>query len=234
MRRLALPIVLSVWMVGVTGCSSTMTTNTARAAREQLLISNAVDRSLNKVNFAPLANQRAYIEEKYLNCVDKPYITGSIRHHVVHSGAAIVENPDDADVIMEIRSGGVGTDQEEAFIGVPEITLPGMLTLPEIRVATKSTQQGFAKIGIVLLDARSRKSLGTGGVSLAHSADTNWSVLGVGPFQSGTVRQEIQTAKTRQPGQPWQPLPRRVAFSAPERDQSDNTIQLTSEAKEVE
>lgn len=203
------------WLIGLSGCTSTSTTNTARAAKEQLLISNAVDRTLNKVSFAPLSGQRVYVEEKYLECVDKPYVAGSIRHRVARSGARIVDKPEEADVVMEIRSGGVGTDTAESFLGVPEIALPGMLTLPEIRFATKTAQQGFAKIGIVAYDAASKEVLGDGGMSIAHADDVNWSVLGLGPWMSGTIQTEIQQAKTRQTGQAWQPLPSRVAFSTP-------------------
>ena len=47
-----------------TGCASTATTNTARTAREQLLLSSAVDQSLRKVDFAPLEGQQVFVEEK--------------------------------------------------------------------------------------------------------------------------------------------------------------------------
>lgn len=208
-------ILLGLMPLVMTGCASTTTTNTARAAKEQLLISNAVDRALNKVNFAPLAGQRIFIDEKYLDCVDKPYVMGSIRHRVAREGGRIAAKAEDADIIVEPRSGVIGTDMQNKFVGVPEITLPGLLTLPEIKVATNEAQQGFAKIGIAVLDAKTGTLLGDGGVSIANSNDNNWYVMGVGPFQNGTIMQEIQDASTRQVGQPYRPLPSVVSMDSP-------------------
>ena len=62
-------------------------------------------------------------------------------------GAAKAE---DADVIVEVRSGAVGTDQSETYVGIPEIAVPGPLpvAIPQVKFWSKSTQTGTAKIGI--------------------------------------------------------------------------------------
>ncbi len=195
----------------VSGCSSTATSNTARTAREQLLISNAVDQSLAKVNFNGLKGTRVYVEEKYLESVDKPYILGSLRHHVLRAGSSIVGKVEDADVILEVRSGGVGTDMSEKYIGIPEIALPGMLAIPEIRLAENKAQQGYAKIGLAVLDAQSNQLLGQGGVSMARSDDSKWYVMGIGPFENGTIRSEIDDAAQRPAGMRQREMPRNVA-----------------------
>ncbi len=200
----------------ISGCTSAATSNTARTAREQLLISNAVDQSLAKVNFASLAGSRVFLEEKYMDSVDKPYIVGTLRHHVLRSGASLVGKAEDADVIMEARSGGVGTDMSEKFVGINEITLPGLLSIPEIRIAENKAQQGYAKIGLVVLDAKTNQMLGEGGVSMARSEDSNWYVMGVGPFQNGTIRSEIDYASRSTMGMQQRALTNgNVAFSSP-------------------
>lgn len=74
------------WLIFLTvlaGCTSTKQSNTARTATEQLLISNAVDQSLNKVDFSSLSGSAVFVEEKHLDCVDKGYILGSIRHRLL-------------------------------------------------------------------------------------------------------------------------------------------------------
>jgi len=53
------------------GCTSSKTTNTARTSREQLLISNAIDQSLAKVDCSALRGASVFIDDKYLDCVDK-------------------------------------------------------------------------------------------------------------------------------------------------------------------
>jgi hypothetical protein len=221
---------LAVLAAGLlSGCTSARTTNTARTAREQLLISNAVDHSLAKIDFAAFQGSKIYVEEKYLDCVDKGYIIGSIRHRAMVNGASLAAKPEDADIVVEIRSGAVGTDTADSFLGTPEIVLPGMLTLPEVRLIARNNQSAMAKIGLVAYDAKTHQLLGDGGVSSSLSRDNNWYVLGVGPYQNGEVRSEIQRTTGRQPGQPYQELPVSVAFEQPEG--TPNRVQLTGEER---
>src|ERR1043166_1148650 len=86
-------------LVGSTGCTSTKQSNTARTATEQLLISNAVDQSLNKVDFTPLTGSTVFVEEKYIDCVDKGYIIGSVRHKLLQAGALLAGKAEEADAI---------------------------------------------------------------------------------------------------------------------------------------
>ena len=128
-RSLSGIIIVLPWIL-MSGCASTSTSNTARTAKEQMLLSNSVDQSLDKVDFTPLYGQRVFVDDKYLECVDKPYIVGSVRHRVLRAGGVLASAADTADVHMEIRSGGVGTDTSQSYLGTPEIALPGMLTIP--------------------------------------------------------------------------------------------------------
>lgn len=197
----------------VSGCSTAATSNTARTAREQLLISTAIDESLSKIDFSRMSGARVYIEEKYLDCVDKPYIVGSLRHHVLQSGASVVDKREDADLAMEVRSGGVGTDMAEKFLGIPEIALPGMLSIPEIRLAENKSQQGYAKLGLVVMDAKHNEILGQGGIAMARSDDNNWFIMGIGPFQNGSIQTEIEHAKRPPAHRKQQNISRNVAFA---------------------
>jgi hypothetical protein len=227
MRKLLVLAALSADLV--VGCTTARTTNTARTAREQLLISNAVDRALAKVDFASFEGSKLYIEEKYLECTDKGYLIGSLRHRAMVNGASLVAKAEDADIVLELRSGGIGTDTADSFVGTPEIVLPGMLTLPEVRLIARNNQSAMAKIGLVAYDAKTNQLLGAGGVSSSLSRDNNWYVLGVGPYQNGEVRSEIQRTTTRQPGQPFQELPVTVAFEQPA--SSPGRLQLTGDER---
>lgn len=197
------------------GCSASRTSNTARTSIEQLLISNAVDQALDKVAFSTFAGYRVRVEDKYVDCVDKSYVIASVRHRLLNAGAQLVETADDADVVIELRSGVVGTTGSESFIGFPEVTLPGMLTLPEVRIAERKRQQGTAKIGIVAYDPKTRQILGNGGVTLASSDDNNWYMVGIGPFQSGSLSKEVTRSTTGPAAQVRQQLPPTVAFEMP-------------------
>jgi hypothetical protein len=215
----------------LSGCAHTKTSNTARTAKEQLLISGAIDQSLDKVDLSALYGQSVFLDEKYLDSVDKGYIVGSLRHRLMVAGARLASGAEDADVVMEVRSGGVGTDSSESFIGVPEVTLPGMLTLPEIRFAEKKTQLGYSKLGLVTYDAKTGQALGSGGVSLAQSDDNNWQVFGVGPWQTGSLKSDVMVARTEIKGAPQNRLPTRVALAPPPAP-PEGDFHLASERKE--
>lgn len=216
----------------LSGCTTARQSNTARTAREQLLISNAVDQALAKVDFAAFEGRRVLVEEKYMDCTDKPYVIGSVRHRLMLNGAMIAAKPEEADVVMELRSGGVGTDDADSYLGIPQIVLPGMLTIPEVKLVTRTRQSALAKIGMVAYDAKSNQLLGAGGVSSSLSDDNNLFVFGIGPFQSGTARRELNETTPLRMNQSIQPLPTTVAFNAAANAESPDRpgrLQLTGD-----
>lgn len=196
-----------------------------------MLLSNAVDQSLDKVDFTPLYGQRVLVEDKYLDCVDKGYLVGSVRHRIMRAGGTLAATADDSDVVMELRSGGVGTDTSESFVGLPEITLPGMLTIPEVRLTERKTQNGYSKLGMVIYDAKSRQVLGDGGMSMAQADDSNWYVFGMGPWQNGSLKGDIATARRIPHGMKTSRLPTLVAFDSPS-NKPPGAIRYASDAEE--
>ncbi len=199
-RILCLGCAVSLHLL-VSGCTTTGTSNTARTGMEQLLISNAVDQALSKYNFQGLAGAKVFIDNQYLEGVDKGYILGSLRDRALQHGVRLVAKAEEADIVMEVRSGGVGTDSTETYVGMPGIAIPGPMPveLPEVRVWNRSSQLGTAKLGIVAYDVKQGHLIDFGGFSLARSDDTNWFLLGIGPFQNGTVREEVSLATNAEP-----------------------------------
>ena len=212
-------------------------TDTARTAREQMLISNSVDQALAKCDFSTFNSARVFVDDKYLECVDKGYLVSSVRHRLMLNGATIATKPEEADIVMELRSGGLGTDNSDSYLGIPEIVLPGMLTLPEVRLVQRTRQTALAKIGLVAYDARNHQVLGHGGVSASQSDDTNLFVLGIGPFQSGSAKTEIDRTIPYRSGQPYQEVPSMVAFQSPippaAAPESSGPLRLTGQQKDV-
>jgi hypothetical protein len=224
-----LPSLCSLLLAVLTvGCTSTSTSNTARTAKEQMLVSNAIDQSLDKVDFSPVSGQKVFLDDKYLDCVDKGYVMGSLRHRLLRAGANVVATAEESDVILEPRSGGVGTDTTDSFIGIPEITLPGMMTFPEIRFSQKKSQFAYAKIGLVLYDTKSRSVLGDGGISMAQASDSNTFVLGIGPWTGGTLKRDLATAQRLPHGMGITRLPDRVTFSPPS---GNSSLRYASDGK---
>jgi hypothetical protein len=159
---------------------------------EQLLISNAVDQTMAKTVLPDVAGQKVFLEEKYLDSVDKGYIVGSMRRKILNAGGLLVDKKEDSQVTIELCSGAVGTDNVESFIGSPGLTVPGLpVELPEIRLYEKKSQFGTAKLSVVAYDTPSGQMVYDGSGTLARADDENWTVLGLGPFQEGSVRTEL-------------------------------------------
>ncbi len=207
------------------GCTTTSVSNTSRTSTEQLLIANAVDQALDKVDFAPFNGQTVFLEDKYVDCIDNKYVISSVRHRILRAGGALVDSRDKARVYVELRNGAVGTELSESFVGIPELVLPGVLTLPEIKVANRTSQQGVAKIGLVAIDTETMQILGDGGISTAQSDNSNYYVMGVGPIQMGSLKSELSSSLSNAVPAEVTPVPTEVAFAAPPFRADD--VQLT-------
>jgi hypothetical protein len=188
--------ILCVLIQLTTGCATQKDSHTARTGVEQLLISNAVDRSLDQIDYSPFRDKQVYLETKYLECVDKNYVIGSLRQRILHQNGRLLEKADGADVIVEVASGGVGTDTQELFVGIPEIPLPppSPIAIPRLAFLTRTKMNGTAKILVNAYDAKTKVPLTAPGANLARSDQNNWNVMGIGPVQSGTVPREIAAA----------------------------------------
>lgn len=178
------------------GCATQKETHTARSGVEQLLVSSAIDGSLDKVDFPKLTGRKVFLETKFLDCVDKNYVIVALHHRLLRVGSKMVEKIDDADVVLEVGSGGVGTDGQELFVGIPEIPLPppSPVAIPKLAFFTRSKMNGTAKLLVVVYDAKTKEPLLNGGAMLARSDQKTWNVLGGGPVQTGSVPDEIAAA----------------------------------------
>jgi hypothetical protein len=183
-------------LVGVSGCATTKSSDTARTGVEQLLISSATDQALDKVSFEPIRNAKVYVETKYLDCVDKNYIIVSLHQRLLRNGSLLVDKPEEAQVILEVGSGGVGTDRQEFFVGVPQIPLPppSPISIPKLEFFTRTRAMGTAKLTVLAYDAKTRVPVVDSGRLLARSDYKQWNVLGASPVVSGRVPAELTAA----------------------------------------
>lgn len=181
------------------GCASTRLSDTSRTGVEQLLVSHAIDSSLDKIEFSSLSGAAVFVDDKYLECVDKKYVVAAARQRAFQAGSRLVDKPEEADVVLELFCGAVGTDRSEGFIGVPAFSMPGPIPmrLPEIKLLSQTTQYGTAKIGVVAYDPKTRHAQSAGGLARSRSNNSNWSFLGLGPFSTGSVSKEVALARVR-------------------------------------
>jgi hypothetical protein len=180
-------------MVGAMGCATSKESDTARTGMEQLLISSAVDQSLDKVNLAPIRGARVYLDTKYLDCVDKNYVIVSLHQRVLANGSTLAEKPEEADVILEVGSGSVGTDRQDLFVGIPQIPLPppSPISVPRLAFMTRTKAMGTSKLRVVAYDVKSKLPVINGPYVLARSDSSQVTWLGMSPRNKGTVQNEL-------------------------------------------
>ena len=189
------------------GCGTTR----QYTATEQLVMSVAVDRSIGRIDFRPLGGRKVYLDTSYLRhvkgegFVNAEYVTSALRQQIVAAGCLLQDANLEADVVIEARIGTLGQDDHRVTFGLPETgmlasaaaLIPGAPRIPrigEIAFARREAREAAAKVVAFAYDRETRSPVWQSGVdsSLATATDT-W-VMGIGPFQGGTVRKRTQLA----------------------------------------
>jgi hypothetical protein len=195
----------AVWLLGLAvcaviavGCGSTRTSNTARTATEQLLISDAIDRTVQQINFKVLEGQTVFFDERHLlESVDKGYLISSFRQHLLANGCVLKEKREDATYVVEPRVGAVGTDNHDWLVGIPAINVPQVplapampAAIPEIPFAKRRDQRGVAKLAVFAYRRETGEPVWQSGMAISESEANDIWVLGAGPFKRGTIYEE--------------------------------------------
>ena len=188
---------------GVLGCGTTRFTDTSRTATEQLLVSDAIDRSVQQLNFRRLAGHKVFLDDAFLgSVVDKPYLVSTLRQHLLASGCILTTSRDDATYVVEARAGSVGTNRSDVLFGVPAINLPMVIpgvpsSIPEIPVVKKTNHRGIAKVGVFAYHRETGTAVWQSGLVQDESSGEDWWILGAGPLQYGTIHEEPSFAGSK-------------------------------------
>ncbi len=194
-RRIGLLVCVTVFLVSG-GCGTTRWTDSTRTATEQLLITDAIDDAVGRLNLDVLAGRDVYFDPQYLEgTVDKNYLVSSLRQHLLASGCILRESREEATFVVEARSGAVGTDRHDVMIGVPSVNVPTFLptplalpaSIPEIPLAKNTKQRGVVKLGVFAYNRKTGRRVWQSGIEpVASFAKDSW-LLGAGPFRKSTI-----------------------------------------------
>lgn len=204
------------------GCGTTKSVT----ATEQLLMSDAVDSTISKIDFRPLTGYKVYLDTTYMASAGKPipgvpmqanlvtsdYVISSIRQQLTAAGCQIVDTKDVADIICEARCGALGTDGHNVTYGIPAINLfggtstliaaaPTLPSIPEISLAKKEVKSAASKIAVFAYDRETREPLWQSGIAQAGSNAKDTWFFGIGPIQQGSIYRGPRFAGRRIMGQ---------------------------------
>jgi hypothetical protein len=206
-HRMTTSMLLALLVLQLTSCG----TMKSRRATEQLLMSDAIDRTVSGINFDVLAGQDIYLDSTYIDTtkkgevVDANYLVSALRQQLLASGCRLKNEVSEADYIVEARVGALATDRHNVTVGIPESSslstaaafvpnAPAIPAIPEMAFIKKETQFGAAKIAVFAYHRETGTSVWQSGIAQSKSRATDTWVLGAGPFQRGSIYEETQLA----------------------------------------
>ena len=210
------PFMVRYFIVGfllfvAAGCGTTKWTDTSRTATEQLLISYAIDHAVEQINFSVLAGKKVYVKSDAIEAAtDYKYLSTAVRQHVATSGGMLCDALDQAEYVVELRTGAVGTDRNDLLYGVPAITIPsvafsnattgaGGTTIPEIPFVKKTDQRAVCKMAVFVYHKETGRPLWCSGNRQSESRAKAWWVFGAGPFTKGSIYNGTEFAGGKMP-----------------------------------
>jgi hypothetical protein len=182
-------------------------------------MSDAVDRAIATIDFAPLSGKTVYFDTKYLADTKSPaairavgtvtaeYVISSLRQQMLASGCLLQDNMPDAEYIVEGRMGALGTDAHDITYGIPPSSgiaqaaemLPNVprVPVPEIALAKKEDLLGASKVALFAYHRETRLPVWQSGISVATSNARDGYIFGMGPIQDGTIYHGTHFAGSR-------------------------------------
>ena len=135
---------------------------------------------------------------------DAAYLVSTLRQQILASGGILKEPKDQADYVLEVRAGALGTDHHDVLFGIPATTIPTIVTtpglptqIPEIPFVKKTDQRAVTKLALFLYNRRTGRPVWQSGTMPEESrAKAVW-VFGAGPFQRGSIYRGTKFAGDR-------------------------------------
>jgi hypothetical protein len=229
------------------GCGTVKTTGTARSGTEQLLLTNAWDSALQKVDFRPMTGVPVYLDTTNVSAVDQGWVVSSLRQALLTQGVLLRDKPEKAQWIVEARVGAYGTNEQNWLLGIPQLSIPPTVTgvpqgtIPEIPLVKKSDQQGVAKLALFAYDRTSGQLVWSSGTMLAVATAKDVYVGGLGPFQTGSIRDGTELmgvhlplpSEDNKPARGWRARRRRCDPAPTVTDPAPSTTPASAELRQA-
>lgn len=210
------------------GCAQIRVTDPPRTATEQFLISRAASQAVSQVSVAQLRDRAVFVDDAYflpqgaqvavggnfeLHYLDREFVVAELRSHLLLNGVRLVDVREGADIVLEMRTAGLGIDRQDFLLGLPPVLVPadslevtdsdeGSLVLPEIAFLKNIRQQGFASIAYVAYWRDTGEVVGSSGPFVGRTYRSDWWYFGFGPRTTGDIESvEGDLADPIEPGQ---------------------------------
>jgi hypothetical protein len=184
--------------------------NKSRLATEQLVIADAVDEAVAKVDFSPMSGKKVFLDTEYVDDLkmnpngNVQYVVSSLRQQMIAYNCLLQEKKEEADIVVEVRLAVLAADGDEVTYGIPgnnaaiktaASAMPTVGTLmpaiPDLSLGRRTHSIGAAKLGVFAYDRVTREPVWQAGISTGSSQARDLWVMGIGPFQKGRIYRRI-------------------------------------------
>ncbi|MFW6058988.1 MAG: DUF6655 family protein [Phycisphaeraceae bacterium] len=192
-----LPLALAL-LPTLGGCAQVRVTDPDRTATEQFLLSEAAAQAVQQLSADALRDRHVYIDRLYFESTDEEFVLGELRAHLLLNGVRLTNDRDEAQIVVEPRTRGVGIDRYDYLLGLPQVFLPagevggvdaggGTVIVPELAILKRLRQRGFASVSFVAYWRDSGEVIHSSGPFVGRTEREDWWFFGIGPRTSGNV-----------------------------------------------
>ncbi|MDO5580002.1 MAG: hypothetical protein Q4G69_02610 [Planctomycetia bacterium] len=182
----------------LTGCGTTKWSDTGRTATEQLLISSAIEDVIDEFDFYPLAGRKVFIKKDGINCTDNQYLFTVLRQQLAANGVFIKDKEDEAEYILEIAPGAVGTNRYDLMYGISKTEVPSVLsggtvsTIPEISLIKRTDQKAQVKLMMWAYNKKNGSIIWQSGTKSKTAFIRDRWFFGIGPISKSSFEPKIK------------------------------------------
>ena len=205
--RIAVICVLGTLLRFSGGCSTIRVTDPYQTATEEFLESEATRQAVQQINVSFMRDRKVFVDSTYLSTVRENsevlsfkqtpqpylYLIAELRARLLVGGARLVDRKEEAQVIVEARTGGISVDHEEDLLGLASITVPTEVvatvpfTTPELAILKSTKQYGFASVAIVAYWRDTGEIVSSSGPFIGRTNREDYWILGMGPRTVGNI-----------------------------------------------
>jgi hypothetical protein len=187
-----------ILLLVLAGCATQRVTSPDHTATEQFLLSQAVTEAVGPLSFEVLHGRKVYVDDRFFAAPEKVLALGELRAKLFLAGVQLAPDAKEAEIILEVRSQGIGIDRYDSIIGIPSFGAPagaatgasvpiiGFVT-PELAIVKETKQISYASIAYVAYWANTGEVVTSSGPSLGRAWRDDWWVLNFGPRTVGTI-----------------------------------------------
>ena len=191
----------------VGGCATIRVTEPAETADQLYLESEATRLAVNRVIVDQLRDRRVFVDNTFLTLVKENaqalqfqqipqqnlFLIAELRSKLLLGGARLVDKREEAEIVVEPRSGGISVNEQDFLLGLANVTIPteGVasvpITTPELAIIKSTKQFGFASVAFVAYWRDTGEVVAASGPFVGRTARQDYWIFGFGPNTVGNI-----------------------------------------------